>query len=289
MKRSVCLISLAILAGSPGLVSQSTSTPLDTPAFSYQAGEHYPSNAFVRAVRVMEPDTITPFSRVAFGGGISPMGFNLQAAMNVNRYANIRSVGNLFSYSLSNVDSNGMNLNGNLNFASLGTSLDIYPFPDHEFRLSPGVLLVNQNELSANMFVAGGSSFELNGVKYLASNIDPITGKGHVGFNTRNPAFTMTAGWGNMLSRHGKRVSFPVEVGAAFVGAPSVTLALTGGQACDQYGMNCVNVATDPTVQANLQAQAHKYTNSLSPFRYYPIVSVGVSYNFNLRPQNAVR
>jgi hypothetical protein len=262
---------------------------MNTTAFSYSPGEHYPSNPFVRAAGGWEPDAITPFSRIAFGGGISPLGINLQTAMNVNRFANIRSSGNLFTYSLSNVDSNGMTLNGNLNFATLGTSLDIYPFPDHEFRLSPGVLFVNQNELSANLFVAGGSSFELNGVQYLASNANPISGSGHVGFNTRNPAFTMTAGWGNMLSRHGKRVSFPVEVGAAFVGAPSVTLALTGGQACDQYGMNCVNVATDPTVQANLQAQAQKYRNSLSPFRYYPIVSVGVSYNFNLHPQNVVR
>jgi hypothetical protein len=48
-------------------------------------------------------------------------------------------------------------------------------------------------------------------------------------------------------------------------------------------------VATDPNVQANLQAQVQKYKSSLSPFRYFPIVSVGVAYNFNLHPEGAVR
>ena len=217
------------------------------------------------------------------------MGINLQAAVNVNQRMNVRGVGNVFNYSVNNIKTNGMNLNGQLNFASAGASLDFYPFPEHGFRLSPGMLLLNQNAVSASLAVNGGTSFDLNGVTYYASSTNPITGNGKLGLNSRNPAFTMTTGWGNMISRRGGRLSFPFEVGAAFVGAPTVNVALTGGQACDQFGQNCVNVATDPTVQANLQAQIQKYKTDISPFQYYPIVSFGVAYNFNLRPGAAVK
>jgi hypothetical protein len=92
----------------------------------------------------------------------------------------------------------------------------------------------------------------------------------------------MTTGWGNMISHRG-HWSFPFEIGAAFVGAPVLNLALTGGQGCNAQGQNCVNVATDPTVQANLQAQIAKYKNDLSPFQYYPIISFGAAYSFRLR------
>lgn len=182
-----------------------------------------------------------------------------------------------------------MNVNGNLDFASAGISVDIYPFPEHGFRLSPGVLLLNHNAATANLAVTGGTSFDLNDVTYYASSANPITGVGRLGLNSRNPAFTMTTGWGNIVSHRGRRLSFPIEVGAAFVGAPSVSLALTGGQACDQFGQNCVNVATDPMVQANLAAQIQKYKDKVNPFQYYPIVTFGVAYNFSLHPERAVK
>lgn len=289
MKRSAFLISLLTAAISSCLMAQDASLPLGMTASSNPPSEAYSSSAYLRAAQGAQPAPIEPFSRLAFGGGISPMGINLQTAVNVNRYVNLRGVGNIFNYSINNFETNGMNLDGKLNFATLGASVDIYPFPEHGFRLSPGLLMYNQNEVSANLTVNGGSSFDLNGVTYYASSVNPIAGNGHLGLNSRNPAFTMTTGWGNMISRRGKRLSIPVEVGAAFVGAPSLSLALTGGQACDQFGQNCVNVATDPTVQANLAAQIQKYKNDVRALQYFPIVSFGVAYNFNLRPQSAVR
>ena len=289
LKRTILHITLAMLATSPILLAQSDSARLNVAAASRLASEGYVSGAVSRLTATGGSGSISPFSRLAFGGGISPMGINLQAAVNATRKVNIRGVGNVFNYSLKNISANGINMNGTLNFATAGIAADIYPFADHGFRLSPGVMLLNQNGVSANLAVTGGTSFDLNGVTYYASSGNPITGSGRLGLNSRNPAFTMTAGWGNMIPRNGGHLSFPVEVGAAFVGSPSVSMALTGGQACDQFGQNCVNVATDPTVQANLQAQIQKYRNDINPFQYYPIVSFGVAYNFNLHPELAVK
>jgi hypothetical protein len=287
VKRNILFITLAMMAASSCLIAQQAT--YNMASATPPAHDGYTSTAAVRAPAASGPSSNGSFSRIAFGGGISTMGINLQTAVNANRFMNIRGTGNLFNYSVNNLNTNGMNVNGKLNFASLGTSVDIYPFPDHGFRLSPGLLLVNQNGVAGNVTVNGGTSFELNGVTYYASRTNPITGNGNVGLNSRNPAFTMTTGWGNMVSRRSGHLSFPVEVGAALVGAPSVALKLTGGQACDQFGQNCVNVATDPNVQANLQAQIQKYKNDMSAFQYFPIVSFGVAYNFNLHPQGAVR
>jgi len=230
-----------------------------------------------------ENPNVGPFSRLALGGGISPLGINLQAAVNVNRFINLRGVGNIFNYTVSNISTNGLNINGKLNFATAGGSVDFYPFPNHGFRLSPGALFYNQNNIAADITVAGGTSFSLNDVTYYASSTNPIKGSGGIGLNARSPAFSITAGWGNMIPRHGKHWSFPFEIGAAFVGAPTLNMALTSGQACDAQGQNCVNVATDPNVQSNLQAQLTKYRDDVKPFQYYPIISFGAAYSFRLR------
>ena len=228
-------------------------------------------------------DDFSPFSHIAFGGGISPLGINLQAAVNINRHINVRGEGNIFNYTVNNISTNGMNVNGKLNFATGGAAIDYYPFPNHGFRLSPGALFYNQTAVDADITVAGGTSFSLNDVTYYASSTDPIKGSGGIGLNSRNPAFAMTAGWGNMIPRSGSHWSFPFEIGAAFTGSPTLNMALTSGQACDAQGLNCVNVATDPNVQTNLQAQISKYRNDLKPFQYYPIVSFGAAYSFRLR------
>jgi hypothetical protein len=241
------------------------------------------SAALTRYVPRQEKTAVTPFSRLAFGGGVSPLGINMQAAVNVNRHMNLRGVGNYFNYSVNNISTNGLNINGKLNFATAGASVDFYPFANHGFRLSPGALFYNQNNVTADIVVNPGTSFTLNDYTYYASATNPIKGNGGLGLNTRKQAFSMTAGWGNMIPRHGGHWSFPFEIGAAFTGAPSLNMALTSGQACDAQGMNCVNVATDPTVQANLQAQIVKYQKDINPFQYYPVINFGAAYSFKIR------
>jgi hypothetical protein len=281
LKRIALYLTLAILTASSALIAQTTPAPQDlqVPASSPTAARTLKTTG-----KAKKPVTsIKPFSRLAFSGGISAMGINMQAAVNASQHINIRGIGNYFNYNVNNISTNGLNLNGKLNFASAGAAVDFYPSPNHGFRISPGALFYNQNAASANVTVSGGTSFSLNDVTYYASSTNPITGNGSLGLNTNKQAFTITTGWGNMIPRRGGHWSAPFEIGAAMIGVPAINVALTGGQACNAQGQNCVNVATDPTVQANLQAQIAKYKNDLNPFRFYPIVSFGVAYSFNLR------
>lgn len=270
MKRSLCrfvcatFLSMPLMAQQPG-VSISVAVP-------NQGNE-------TRAAAV-EP--MRPFSRLALGGGIGIMGINLQAAANLNRYSNLRVSGNVFSYSVNDITSNGFTANGKLDLASMGISLDYFPWPNHGFRLSPGLLIYNENGLTAKGVVSGGQSFTLNDVNYYSSSSDPVHANAKVGLNATKPAFTITTGWGNMISRKGGHWSFPLELGAAFVGSPSFNMTLAG-TACDVSGEVCVDTATNAEIQSNLQAQIAKYKKDVEPLKVFPIVSAGVAYSFGGR------
>lgn len=234
------------------------------------------------------PMTATPspaeprFSRLALGVGGSPLGIRMMAATDVNPYLNLRIDGAIFKYTRSNVSASDFNVNAHLNLASAGISLDFYPFPNHGLRLSPGFLFYNENGMSGVFSVRGGSSFTLNDTTYYASSSNPVTGFANLGMNTRNPSFTITGGWGNMVRPKG-HFSFPFEIGVALVGQPSLNVVLNSGQVCDANGLNCINVTSDSHVQSDLQAQVAKYKKDLEPLKTYPIVSAGVAYSFRWR------
>jgi hypothetical protein len=278
---SFCL-ALILAAASTGLSAQQQMAATSAPP--PVSGESAVTNG--RSFHEWTPrdSASAPFSRIAFGGGVSAMGINMQAAVIANRYMNIRGVGNFFNYSLNNLNVSGMNVSGKLNFATAGTSLDFYPFPSHGFRVSPGVMFYNQNQATATVVAPGGTSFTLDDTTYYSAQAHPVTGNGSIVLNKQNPAFTITTGWGNMIPRRGGHWSFPFEIGAAFIGAPAVNMALTSGQVCtDPAGtINCNNVVGDTQVTTNLQAQVAKYQNDVNPFKIYPIVSTGVAFSFRL-------
>jgi hypothetical protein len=103
-----------------------------------------------------------------------------------------------------------------------------------------------------------------------------VTGNGSVRFNSVAPMFT--AGWGNWISRREhKHLTFPFEVGFAYTGEGTVNLNLKGTVCENPNNTNCSEIATDPTVQANISGQIQKLNRDLSWIRFYPIVSGGVS------------
>ena len=253
---------------------------------AYSSSADSGADAAISTIRSTEPaSNVRPaaLSQVAIGAGISPMGITLSATTNVNRYLNVRGTGSVFNYTINNFNTNGFNVGGKLNLASAGASLDVYPFPAHGLRFSPGVLFYNQNGASTTFAVVPGTSFTLNDHTYYASKTNPVLGKGALGLHSQKPAFTLTGGWGNQIRRGNGHWSFPVEVGVAFIGKPDLAIALTQGQVCDANGQNCVNVATDKSVQDNLQVQIAKYRNDLDPLKTYPIVSFGVAYSIHTR------
>ena len=223
-----------------------------------------------------------PLSRVSLGAGVSPLGIGFLAAVNLNRYLDLRGTGSFLNYSINNINTNGFNVNAQLNLATAGAAIDVYPFHNW-LRISPGVLFYNQNKATAVFVAAAGTSFTLNNTTYYsASGTNAVTGLGTFGFGNGSVAPTLTAGVGNLFPASGRHWTFPFDIGVAFIQNPTVAINLTG-EVCDAQGQNCVNVATDPTVQSNLAAQVASYQNDVQPLHTYPIVSFGVAYNFHIR------
>jgi hypothetical protein len=286
LRRTIC-ITVALVTISPAAFALSSSGDTASANTTSSSSKAAPvTRPFPPAVAALKYDPApAPFSQFALSLGLGAGGFNLQAATNVNHYVNLRLTGNTYSYTVSNLSTNGLTLNGKLNLASSGLSVDVYPFPYNGLRFSPGIFFYNGNSANAAVSVAGANSFSLNHATYYSSSSAPVQGTASLGFNARNPAFTMTTGWGNLISRVRGRFSIPFEFGAAFVGAPMANLALNSGQVCTYRHdtSSCQNVATDQRLQSNLQVQLAKFQNAVNPLKAYPIISVGIGYSFKIR------
>jgi hypothetical protein len=217
------------------------------------------------------------FSTVAAGIQVGILGVGFEAATPLSMHLNLRAGGNFFNYT-DTLTSDGLTYNANLHLRSSEASLDYYPWAK-SFHVSPGALLYNGNEITGTANVPGGQTFTLNGTTYTSSITDPVNGNGGVTFNKAAPKITV--GWGNLIPRNGGHFSVPVELGFAYVGDPKVALNLNG-TACYTYqgAPYCADVATDPTIHANVVAQQQKIANDAAPARFFPIISAGFAYRF---------
>jgi hypothetical protein len=224
-----------------------------------------------------------PFSKIAVGVNLSPLGVGFMAATNINRHMDLRGDGAVFNYTDNNWSTQGFNIDAQINFASARVSVDYYPFLRKGFRLTPGIMFMNRNGGTFNLAVPSGEGFTLNGQTYYSANgTNAVQGAGTFTLGKGSPAFTATTGWGNIIPHAGHHLSFPFELGVAFTKTPTLNFNLTG-YGCDVTGVYCVNVATNPKIQANLAAQVQQYQSDINQLKTYPIASFGVAYTFNVR------
>ena len=280
MRPNLLSLALALAVACTPMLAQTTPGAGELPLPQTTVNPRADATVTYRSrVKVLPPK---PFSRIAIGGGVGVQGVNMQAAVNVNRFMNLRGTGNYFSYTENNITVSNFGLNAKLAFATGGASVDFYPFYSHGFRLSPGVLFYNQNQVTANAVGTNGSDISLNNTKYYSETANPLTLKAALGLNTYKQAFTMTTGWGNMIPRYGSgHWSFPFEIGAAFTGVPTINVGLAGYACTSQAdaatsGPSCVNMATNASAQSNLTTQVNKWKSDLNELQVFPILSFGV-------------
>jgi hypothetical protein len=212
-------------------------------------------------------------SHVGIGLKLSTLGAGIETAVPLAAKANLRGGVNFFQYNRA-ITNDGIHYAGQLQFRSAEAHFDFYPFGG--FHVSPGVLFYNGNQLTASASVPGGQNFTLNGTAYQSDSSNPVTGTGKLDFVKVSPSIMM--GFGNLIPRSGRHYSFLFEVGGAYQGSARVALNLTGN-VCDSNGANCVPTSNS-TVQANVLAQQQKIRNDINPYRFFPVVSLGVGFNF---------
>jgi hypothetical protein len=213
-----------------------------------------------------------------FGIGVkgSFLGGGVEAAARVTHRTNVRAGFNIIGYSRG-FDKDGVSYDGHVGFKTVEAHYDIFPFAG-SFHISPGVLAYIGDPISASAAVPGGQSFSLGGTTYYSDETTPVTGRGKIDFDRAAPMATF--GFGNLIPRkESKHFSLPVEFGVAFQGSPKASLNLAGN-VCDAPGVNCRSIASDSTVQSNIVSEQAKINNSMSFFKAYPIISVGMGYKF---------
>ncbi len=221
------------------------------------------------------------FGQTVFGLGLSAstLGAGVQGAVSVSGTSDIRAGFNAFNFS-DNFSKDGINYGATLRLRSAQATYDQYFHKLGEFHISPGVLFYDDNAGNATASIPAGQSFSLGSTTYYSGSANPVNGTGAITFNKAAPMLLF--GFGNLLPRSQRHFGVNFEAGVVFEGSPNAKLNLAG-TACltaQQTTGTCFNAATDPTVQANVVAEQTKLNSQLSPFKYYPVVSLGFSYKF---------
>ena len=212
---------------------------------------------------------------IGFGVKVGLLGAGAEIAARVNHHSSVRAGFNILGYSRS-FDKDGINYAGHLSFRTFEAHYDYYPWAG-KFHISGGLLDYIGDPITARALVPANSNFSLGSQQYYTQGNQAFA-TGRVNFHQVSP--TVTVGWGNLV-RENHHWSFPVELGVAFQGSPKSTLGVSGTICSDPVNAaTCVNAATDPTVQSDLTAEQTKINKNMEPFKFYPIISLGVGYRF---------
>ncbi|NYF89279.1 hypothetical protein RBB79_06990 [Tunturiibacter empetritectus] len=214
-----------------------------------------------------------PFRTVAFGIKANTLGASAELATPLFRSFNLRSGINFLAFAYPfGID--GVNYDANLHFRSSQSTLDWFPF-GHSFHISPGILY-SKNTVSSTARVPAGQNFSLGDPDFVHSVVDPVHGNMSLAY-PRNLSPLLLVGFGNILPRTSRRLSVPLEFGAAYTGAATINVNLTG-TACTNDG--CTSFASNSEAQASLTQEIKKINEDLKKVPIYPILSLGVAYHF---------
>jgi hypothetical protein len=212
---------------------------------------------------------------IAVGAGT--LGAGIQAAAGVASKSNVRFGFNYFKYDASfTKSSDNIMFNGSLKLESAELLFDQYIAGG--LHISAGTMIYDGNKGTATASVPGGQTFTLNNALYYSASGDPVNGTGAI--TARKVAPEILIGVGNLVPRSNRHFTANFEVGVAFQGSPNAKLNLGGSTCLVSGAVGCATIASNPAVQANIQAEQNKLNSDLAPFKYYPIVRLSFGYKF---------
>jgi hypothetical protein len=209
----------------------------------------------------------------------SSLGAGLDLGFGISHSVVIRGGFNGLTFNHTLNDS-GVRYSSTIRFRSYEALMDLAPFGDI-FHISGGALFKDGNQVTSKADVAGGRIFTLGGTTFTSNPFNPVTGTGKL-MISRSTAPMVLVGFGNLIPRH-HRVIFFVDMGVVFQGNTKTLLNLEGS-ACDSMGRNCT-LATAPAIQTLIRAQEQKINQQTRLARYYPVISLGLSFGFGNKAQ----
>jgi hypothetical protein len=231
-------------------------------------GSHYQELRFMRGISasmliagVLAAGTA---SSADFGiyGTAGTIGLGGGVAADFNPHLGARFGYTTYTYDIDDREESDLVLNGEADLGGSQALLDWYPMGGH-FRLTVGAVETADIHAKATPVA---DTFTFDGVEYSSDDVGDA--RAHADFGSLAPYVGL--GFGRALSANG-HLSFTADVGVAFSGAPDVTLDVT----CNApNAMLCAELASDAA------AEEEELQNDADDYKYWPVVSLGVSYKF---------
>lgn len=158
--------------------------------------------------------SIQPFSGFGLATRVGFAGTGFDVATPLATRFNLRAGTDFFSCATA-FQEEGANVGINLRLRVGHAALDWFPFGGH-FRLSPLVVLGNNNRILATAVIPSASTVTLNGQDNISSYSDPLRGSGRIDFRKVSPGVSF--GFGNLIPRNRSHFSVPVEMGFYYAG-----------------------------------------------------------------------
>jgi hypothetical protein len=242
-----------LMAGAAG--SESEAAPEPAPAV-----EATPEPAPAPAEKEMPAEEGR--SGVALTGKVGTLGVGGELNVAFSDYAGARIGYNAFKYTR-NTTVSSVNYDVDAQLRTVSILGDWYPFAG-SFRASAG-LMYNDNQ-GTYVGVPTGGTFTINGNPYNATDVTSV--KGTMSFGNVSPYLGI--GWGNPVAKD-KGWGMTTDIGVLFQGSPQTTLVAT----CSPTALP----GACPT-QSDVDAQNAQMQNDLKNFKYWPVVSIGISYQW---------
>lgn len=200
-------------------------------------------------------------------GGLSAkmgtLGIGAEYVQPITEHFSLRAGLNFLNWNY-DFDESDVEYEGDLKLKTFSLLADIHPFANG-FRLTGGVMY-NGNKIDVTAKPSSGT-YEINDVDYPAEAIDSISGE--IEFDDFAPYFGI--GWGaDPLAD--SPWSFNFDLGILYQGEPDPQL--TGRCSAGIPAAACAQF------QANLSAEEKELKSDLEDYRFYPVLSLGVTYSF---------
>ncbi len=196
--------------------------------------------------------------RFALSAKAGTLGLGLEAAASINTHFDARVGVNAFIRGYSGTESD-IKYDIDLTLLSFAGLIDWYP-TQAGFRLTGGVLL---NKNSLDLKATSSASYDIGGTTYTAAEVGTL--KGELDFKDLAPYAGI--GWGKHFGRKSSW-SLNFDLGVMFQGSPKLDYTTDG------------TLSSNAAFRADLDREMQDAKDELDKFKYYPVVSVGVTYRF---------
>jgi hypothetical protein len=207
----------------------------------------------------------TAAADVAIYAKAGTLGYGGGVGIDVTESIRVRGEYTTGSFSPSDIDTDDVTYDPDLDLKSGALLLDWHPFKGGGFRVTAG-LIANGNELKVKA-EPRASSYTINGQVYAASEIGTLKGKAE--FDSTAPYLGI--GWGDAFGKDG-HFTFVADLGVMYQGSGDVTLNATCGPAATPT--QCARI------QSSVAAEEKNLEDEISDYKYWPVLSIGLGYRF---------